>query len=257
MNDENDVEFEAEENEYRTPPKIDTKTRHAFLVKSYLIFLPNMLFTVGLIALSIYTPSVGAFFKDKSWLLATTIVVSFLAMSVICFLVLLNRQAARLVPLNLFLLYLFTIFHAVFISIVSVALSTDFLLVGYATTAGIIVLNIVICLQTRVRYVDWYVFLVDAIFYLIAYGIFGFFTRQKRVVLVAMLFILFVSIMVSDSWKMMRGKYRRHGLVMPELIASATLIYIDSFGIVSLILHAAGPLPRVWMNRRDLSDDDD
>jgi FtsH-binding integral membrane protein len=145
----------------------DVAIRHAFIKKVYGILTLQLSVTIGFIALFIFVEAIQKFFQKNSWILW----VIFALTIVIIIVLACCNNVARKYPLNIILLFAFTILESILVAIVAATYKLDEVLIAAGITAVVVVGITIFAFQTKIDFTGCGIYLFVGCLILLGFGL--------------------------------------------------------------------------------------
>jgi protein lifeguard len=211
----------------------DTKIRHAFIRKVYSLVSLQLLCTFGFICLIIYLPPLKGFFQTNTWILWLLLI----GTVVIMFTLACCESVARKYPLNLILLFVFTLMESLLIGCISSVYKTDTVLIAVGITIIVVVGLTLFAFQTKIDFTGFGTYLFVFGLVLFAFGFIAIIFRSSimHVIYAALGAGLFSIYLVFDTQLMLGGKHK-YSISPEDYVLAALNIYLDIINLFLMIL---------------------
>jgi FtsH-binding integral membrane protein len=211
----------------------DIKIRHGFVRKVYGIVSFQLLITVAFIALIKFTPPITAFFVANVWLLWLFIFGTFIVMIVLAC----CESVSRTYPLNMILLFVFTIMESVLLGVITIRYKTDTVLIAAALTTLIVIGLTIFAFQTKIDFTGLGTYLFVMCLVLFGFGLIALILRSNimHIIYAALGAGLFSMYLVFDTQLMLGGKHK-YSISPEDYIIAALNLYVDIINLFLMIL---------------------
>lgn len=211
----------------------DVKIRHGFVRKVYGIVSFQVLITIAFIALIKYTPPITAFFVSNLWLLWLFMLGTFIVMIVLAC----CESVSRTYPLNMILLFVFTIMESVLLGVITIQYKTDTVLIAAALTAFIVIGLTIFAFQTKIDFTGMGTYLFVICLVLFGFGLIALILRSNimNIIYAALGAGLFSMYLVFDTQLMLGGKHK-YSISPEDYIIAALNLYVDIINLFLMIL---------------------
>ena len=145
----------------------DVTIRHAFIKKVYSILSFQLAITIGFIALFVFVEPVKLFFQANMWIQWVILAFTFVIVIVLAC----CNGVARKYPINIILLFAFTLMESVLLGIISASYDTDTVLIAAGITALVVVGITIFAFQTKIDFTGAGIYLFVALLILFGFGI--------------------------------------------------------------------------------------
>lgn len=211
----------------------DTKIRHAFIRKVYSILSAQLLVTIGLIVAIIYIPPLKGFFQTNSWILWLLLIgtVIIMLMLACC------ESVARSYPINMILLFVFTLMEGLLVGCISSVYKTDTVLIAAGITFFVVVGLTLFSFQTKIDFTGMGTYLFVFGLVLFGFGLFSIIFRSEimSIVYAALGAGLFSMYLVFDTQLIMGGKHK-YSISPEDYIMASLSLYMDIINLFLMIL---------------------
>ena len=211
----------------------DVKIRHAFIRKVYSIITFQLMITVAITALFVFTKPVKEFFYTNSWILWLSMIGTIVIMLVlVC-----CESVSRNFPLNMILLMVFTVMESILVGAISAQYDTDTIFIALGITSVVVVALTIFAFQTKIDFTGFGVYLFVFAIVLMVFGIIGIIFRSQilNILYAAFGAGLFSLYLVFDTQLMLGGKHK-YSISPEDYIFAALNIYIDIINLFLMIL---------------------
>jgi protein lifeguard len=211
----------------------ETKVRHAFIRKVYSLVSTQLLITLAFIAIIIYVPPLKGFFYSNSWILWVLVAGTFIVMLVLAC----CESVARSYPLNLILLFVFTIMESLLVGCISSVYKTDTVLIAAGLTFFVVVGLTLFSFQTKIDFTGMGTYLFVFGLVLFGFGLISIIIRSQimHILYAALGAGLFSMYLVFDTQLMMGGKHK-YSISPEDYILAALNLYMDIINLFLMIL---------------------
>ena len=212
------------------------EVRMPFIRKVYAILSVQLIFSAGLVALSVFNNDYRDFVMAYPVVLFTAIILSIILMyALVCY-----KVCARKVPLNFILLSLFTVCEAYMISAITMAADPQMVLIAAILTAGIVVSLTIYAITTKTDFtmMGGILFMVGMTLLLASLLSIFFRNRLMEIVISACSVVLFGLYLIYDTQLIIGGKAME--LSVDDYIIGALMLYLDIVQIFLEILAILG-----------------
>jgi len=222
----------------------DKTVRLGFIRKVFAILTFQLLYTVGFAALSMFVDKLGSFMVTNLWLLYLSAAISIVVMLIVaCF-----TRVARKVPLNYFMLGLFTVATAYWVGVICAVYEQSgsgiYVLIALVLTAGMTLgLTLFACFTKRdITTKGWSLFVVSLGLFMFLWLAIFFHSSWLYTVLASLIVILFGVYLVYDVQLIMGNKTVK--LSEDDYIIGALVLYTDIITIFLYLLSLIGNIDR-------------
>jgi FtsH-binding integral membrane protein len=211
----------------------DIKIRHGFVRKVYGIVSFQVMITIAFIALIKYTPPITTFFVSNLWLLWVFMLGTFIVMIVLAC----CESVSRTYPLNMILLFAFTIMESVLLGVITIQYKTDTVLIAAALTAFIVIGLTIFAFQTKIDFTGMGTYLFVMCLVLFGFGLIAIIVRSNimHIIYAALGAGLFSMYLVFDTQLMLGGKHK-YSISPEDYIIAALNLYVDIINLFLMIL---------------------
>jgi FtsH-binding integral membrane protein len=215
----------------------DALIRRAFIRKVYCILTLQLAITVGFIALFLFCEPVKFWFKQNSWfswvLIAGTLVV--VIVLACC------DGVRRQHPLNLILLFGFTIMESILLGCVSATYDTNTVLIAAGITTLVVVGITIFSFQTKIDFTGMGIYLFVFVLVLFGFGLIAAIMRSQilNIVYASLGAGIFSLYLVFDTQLMLGGKHK-YSISPEEYVMAALNLYLDIINLFLMILRLVG-----------------
>lgn len=223
-----DTEFAASGHSFS-----DVKIRHAFIRKTYSIVSLQVLITVAITALFVFVQPVSFFFYSNPWILWVAMIGTFVIMiSLAC-----CESVSRKYPLNMILLFVFTLLESLLVGCISAQYKTDTIFIALGITAAVVIGLTIFAFQTKIDFTGFGIYLFVFALVLMLFGIIAIIMRSRvlHILYAAFGAGLFSMYLVFDTQLMLGGKHK-YSISPEDYVIAALNIYIDIINLFLLIL---------------------
>ncbi len=145
----------------------DVAIRHAFIKKVYGILTLQLSVTIGFIALFIFVEAIQKFFQNNSWILWVI-----LGLTIVIIIVLACcNNVARKYPLNIILLFAFTILESILVAVIAATYKLDEVLIAAGITGVVVVGITIFAFQTKIDFTGCGIYLFVGCLILLGFGL--------------------------------------------------------------------------------------
>jgi FtsH-binding integral membrane protein len=181
----------------------DAKIRHAFIRKVYVILTAQLSITVGFIALFLFCEPVQTWFSasQNQWLLWVIVALTFVIIIVLACCDGVRRQH----PLNLIILFVFTILESVLLGAISATYNTNSVILAAGITVFVVVGITIFSFQTKYDFTGMGIYLFVFLLVLFGFGILAAIIRSQilTIVYASIGAVIFSFYIVFDTQLMM------------------------------------------------------
>lgn len=210
----------------------DINSKHVFIQKVYAILLLMLSLTVAVSAIFMSVDSVKDWLNDNATLIyVLVIIVMFGSMiAIMCI-----PQCRYVMPLNIIMLFIFTLSVSVLVGMVTIHYDTNIVLLAFGATAFITIgLSLFAC-QTTYDFTSWAPYMMVVLLALIFLGIINIFVHNQVLNTVYASFgALVFSIYIIIDTQMIIGGEHKYSIGPEDHIFAAISLYLD---IVNLFLY--------------------
>ncbi|XP_054925059.1 protein lifeguard 1-like [Dermacentor andersoni] len=215
-------------------PFADKYVRMGFIRKVYAILSVQLLLTTALVAAFVFVPELNKFAKMNGWIS----LISFLAGLGLLLVLSCCGDLQRTFPINFILLFLFTFFEALGLSIVCVFYKRDEVFMAVGVTATVFILLTIFAMQTTIDFTGCTVVAFVTLILLTILGVVAALFRSKLLQMIyacsgAALFSFYI---VIDTQLITGGANRAYSLSPEDYIAGALGLYLDAINLFLYIL---------------------
>lgn len=216
----------------------DTKIRHAFIRKVYLILLTQLAVTVAIICLFIFCDPLKKWVQEHSWIYWISYGVFF----VMYFTLICCSNVRRRFPANFICLTIFTLALAYVAATISSYYDTDIVLITLGITAAVCLAISIFAVQTKIDFTLCSGLLFALCIILLFSGIICLVFWQTKYyhflhcLYGALAAVVFSLLLIFDTQQVVGGKHRRFQLSPEEYIAGALQLYLDIVYLFIILL---------------------
>lgn len=214
----------------------ETRVRNGFVRKVFGIVTIQLLITVGFAAACMYVPEINRYVRYNQWPFYTAWGLSIVLMLVIVCV----EKARRSYPLNMFILFMFTIAMAFLVGMITARFTVEVVMLAFLITAVAVGGITIFAVNTKIDATKWGSMLMVAGFAFIALIFVGIFWINNIVYLViaGVSALLFSAYLIYDIQLIMGGK--TYSLSPDEYVFAALSVYMDIVNIFLAILQIVG-----------------
>jgi protein lifeguard len=212
----------------------NTNIRHAFIRKVFGLVATQMVLTIAIMCLIKFVSPVNLFLLRNSWIIWITMSVTFMFMFVLACI----EKVLRTYPLNLFLLFVFTVMESTLVGFISLSYKTETIFISACITCAIVFALILFSFQTKYDFTGKSVYLFILGICLVSFGFISIFFQSSIMLIVySVLGAAFFSIyLIFDVQLMLAGKHKY--AISPEDYVMASLnLYVDIINLFLMILN--------------------
>lgn len=215
----------------------EIKIRHAFIRKVYSIISFQMLITVAFVATFSLVDSVAGYFRTNIWFLYLFMIATFVIMIVLAC----CESVSRSFPLNMILLFVFTICESFLLGAISSTYQTSSVLIAVGITAVVVVAITIFAFQTKIDFTGMGIYLFVAVLLLFLFGLIAAFVRTKMMNIIygALGAGIFSMYLIFDTQLMLGGKHK-YSISPEDYIMAALNLYVDIVNLFLMILRLVG-----------------
>ena len=214
----------------------DSNVRLNFIKKVYCILTVQMMLTTGVVACALVYPEYDKFAQQNMWLLWTSLALNLISMYALVY----SRTAARTVPYNYILLFIFTITESYMVSLITLKYDPQTVLIAAGLTVALFLgLTFYACV-TKTDFTICGGLLFSMLLVLIFASIFSliFKSRQLEIIISAISLVIFSIYIIYDTQLIVgNGEIQ---LEIDEYVFAAMNLYIDIIQIFLEILKLLG-----------------
>ncbi|XP_077993595.1 protein lifeguard 2-like [Glandiceps talaboti] len=214
----------------------DKTVRRMFIRKVYLILMVQLLVTMGIIALFVFSSSVKFFVQQNSWLywISYGLFIIFYIFLVCC------EKIRRSYPTNIIMLALFTLCLSYMAGTISSYYDIRSVMIAFGISAGVCFGVTIFSMQTKFDFTTCGGLLFMCSLALFLFGIVSIFTYNHilQTVYAGLGALLFSAFLAFDTQLIMGGK--RYELSPEEYIFASINLYIDVVYIFLFLLRLVG-----------------
>jgi FtsH-binding integral membrane protein len=211
----------------------DTRIRHGFLRKVYIILLFQIMITMAIGCVVRFVPECRDFIGRNTSVLWASIIGSLIIVIVLsaC------ESVSRRFPMNLLLLFVFTMFESILIGYATIVYETDSILMGIGITLVLVVGLTIFSFPTKYDFTNWGVYLMILLLLLLVFGIVSIFLHSRIVEIIygALGAGLFSVYIIYDTQLMMVGRYK-YSISPEDYVLAALKIYLDIINLFLMIM---------------------
>ncbi|RIA94596.1 inhibitor of apoptosis-promoting Bax1-domain-containing protein [Glomus cerebriforme] len=220
--------------EIKATLQTDRSIRMAFVRKVYFLLTLQLLLTIGLTILFMYSDPVKDFIKENQWLFFLSWIMTFISLLVLFW----QRKRS---PLNLLLLLLFTLFMSYGIGSVVSMYSSKVVLQAFLITFGVFLALEIFTFQSKYDFSSWGPFLYAGLWIVIFGSIIGWlfpYDRGYHIAISGFGALLFSAYIIYDTYMILNR-------VSPEEYILATVdLYLDVVNLFVAIIALIGGTDR-------------
>ena len=170
---QHNIDFSSNHNQdpedpfFRPSSFSDTAIRHAFIKKVYGILTLQLSVTIGFIALFISVEAIQKFFAANSWILWVILVLTIVIIIVLAC----CNSVARKYPMNIILLFTFTILESVLLGVISATYKLEEVLIAAGITALVVIGITIFAFQTKIDFTGFGIYLFVGMLVLLGFGL--------------------------------------------------------------------------------------
>lgn len=211
----------------------DIRIRHAFIRKVYGILSFQLFVTIAIGSIIRFVPACNKFFMTNPGILWFFIIGTFVIMiALVC-----CESVSRKFPLNMILLFVFTVFESFLVGCISSVYNLDTVIIAMGITAAVVVAVTIFAFQTKYDFTGFGVYLMVFVLILFIFGIISIFIRSKIIEIIyaslgAGIFSMYI---IFDTQLMLGGKHK-YSISPEDYILAALNIYIDIINLFLMIL---------------------
>lgn len=211
----------------------DIRIRHNFIKKVYSLVTLQLLITTAFIALIKFVPTITTFFAVNTWFLWLAMIGTFIIMITLAC----CEGVARSYPMNMILLFVFTILESILVGCISTQYKTDTLFIAVGITAIVVIGLTLFAFQTKIDFTGMGTYLFVFGLVLLAFGFISIIMRSHIMSILYAAFGagLFSMYLVFDTQLMMGGKHK-YSISPEDYIMAALNIYVDIINLFLVIL---------------------
>ncbi|XP_064463726.1 protein lifeguard 2-like [Ornithodoros turicata] len=223
---------------YQDPSAFSDKMiRHGFIRKVYGILLVQLAITTALIALFIFEPNVKAFSRANPGLYIAAMVVTFVLMLVLAC----CEGVRRSFPVNLILLFIFTLCEGFLLGTVSSYYKADEVIIAVGICAVVCLALTLFAFQTKWDFtaLSGILFVCAIVFMCFGFLMIFFHNDVVRLVYACIGALLFSVYLVFDTQLMLGGNHK-YSVSPEEYIFASLSLYVDIVNLFLMILQIVG-----------------
>ena len=145
----------------------DILIRHAFIKKVYGILTLQLSITIAVIALFITVEAIQKFFQANSWILWVILAFTIVISIIFCC----CNNVARKYPLNIILLFAFTILESILLGVIAATYKLEEVLIAAGITAVVVVGITIFAFQTKIDFTGCGIYLFVGCLVLLGFGL--------------------------------------------------------------------------------------
>ena len=212
----------------------NTNVRHAFIRKVFGLVATQIILTLAIMCLIKFVPTVTLFLLRNSWIIWIIMGCTFILMVVLgCI-----EWLARSYPLNLILLFAFTIMESVLVGFISLSYNTNTLFISACITLAIVFALILFSLQTKYDFTDKGVYLLVLGLCLMSFGfICIIFLSHFMLLLYSVLGAAFFSMYLIFDVQLMLADKHKYSISPEDYVMASLNLYVDIINLFLMILN--------------------
>ena len=145
----------------------DTTIRHMFIRKVYGILTCQLTITIAFIAVFLSVEAVQKFFETNKWILWNILALTVVIIIVLaCF-----KNIARKYPMNIILLFVFTILESVVLGVAAATYQVQEVLIAVCITVAVVIGIIIFASQTKIDFIGFNMYLFVSMLVSLYYGL--------------------------------------------------------------------------------------
>ena len=211
----------------------EIRIRHQFIRKVYSLVSLQLLITLAFCALFKFADPVRGFFEQNVWLLYVSMFGTIIVMLVLAC----CESVARSFPINLILLFFFTLMESLLVGCITTRYKTDTVLIAVGLTCLVVVGITLFAFQTKIDFTGCGIYLFVLGLILFGFGLLAILFRSEvlQILYAAGGTALFSFYLIFDTQIMMGGKHK-YAISPEDYILAALNLYVDIINLFLMIL---------------------